>query len=145
MNAVVLSLETLAVTEYDSPYTGVSGRFETDLGGLHVLDATDDNGVPIGSGFTFGLELTGETSQRRAEYLYVHGAGVQALESAVTDSRGVVYPYSAIQRHDRVARFKFGRGIRDSHLQYGLACAGEQPYAIDRVSFETLEPLARRM
>ncbi len=45
MNTTVLNLETLAVTEYTTPFTGISDDFECTATGMFKVEGDKDDGV----------------------------------------------------------------------------------------------------
>lgn len=144
MNTIVLHTDSLAVTEYSTEFTGLSGDYEATADGLYqvggVLD--DETSIPITA--TFGMPLTAGMKRQRAEYLYVFGTGVRGLRASVitTDK---TYTYSGYERHDRAVRFELGKGIRDNYLQFRLTSAGAEAVAIDSVDFRTIESATRRL
>ena len=145
MNTTVFNLETLAVTEYSTPFTGVSDDFECTADGLFKVGGNTDDGVAITPSFAFGMLILESTRLRRAKYLYVHGTGGLAMTATVTDGQGDTYSYDSLFRHGRAARFTLGAGIREGYLKVALRSAGDLPFIIDRLSFETPESVNRRL
>lgn len=145
MNTTVFSLENLAVTEYTTPFTGISGDFESTAAGVYAVGGTTDDEEPIASSFAFGLSMMDSTRQRRAKYLYIHGTGGVDMTADVTDGRDNTYSYTAVQRHGRAARFVLGAGLRDSYLKFTINNPGTEALAVDRLDFETPESVNRRM
>ena len=145
MNTTVFNLENLAVTEYTTPFTGISGDFEATADGVYVVGGVLDDAAKIVSSFGFGLSLTDSTRQRRAKYLYIHGTGGVDMTTDVTDGRDNTYSYTAVQRHGRAARFVLGAGLRDSYLKFTVNNPGTEALAVDRLDFETPESVNRRM
>lgn len=145
MNTTVLNLESLAVTEYTTPFTGVSDDFECTATGLFKVGGDTDNGVAITPSFSFGLLLSESGRLRRAKYLYLHGTGDLGMTATVTDGRGNSYSYDALFRHGRASRFTLGAGLRDGYLKIAVSSAGSAPFIIDRASFETSESTNRRL
>ena len=145
MNTLVFNLDNLAVTEYTTPFTGLSGDFETTADGVYQVGGTLDDAAKIVSGFALGLTLTASGKQRRAEYLYLHGTGTESATATVTDGGGGSYAYKAQPRHDQVSRFVLGRGIRDNYLTVAMAFPGNKPVSMDRLEFEGPESATRRM
>ena len=145
MNTTVLNLENLAVTEYTTPFTGVSGDFETTADGVYVVGGVLDDTTNIVSSFGFGLSLADSTRQRRTKYLYIHGTGGIDMTTDVSDGRDNTYSYTAVQRHGRAARFVLGAGLRDSYLKFAINNPGTEALSVDRLDFETPESVNRRM
>lgn len=145
MNTTVFNLETLAVTEYTTPFTGISDDFECTATGMFKVEGDKDDGVQFTPSFALGLLIPESTRLRRAKYLYLHGTGDLGMIATVTDAQGVSYRYDALFRHGRAARFTLGAGIRQGYLQVSLQSVGSAPFIIDRVSFETPESVNRRL
>ena len=145
MNTTVLNLETLAVTEYTTPFTGISDDFECTATGLFKVGGDTDDGVDFEPSFAFGLLLPESGRLRRTKYLYLHGTGDLGMTAMVTDGRGNAYSYDALFRHGRAARFTLGAGLRDGYLKVAVRSAGSAPFIIDRASFETAESTNRRL
>lgn len=145
MNTLVLHADTLAVTEYDTPFTGVSDDFESTSSGLYAVGGSLDGTTAIASTVTFGLQMGEGNKRQRAEYLYVFGEGLLGMTATVLTSAGASYTYSSTEQHDRSARFIPGKGIRDNYLQFQLSSAGAQALAIDQVDFMTAASTTRRL
>ncbi len=145
MNTLVMNLDNLAVTEYTTALTGLSGDYETTTAGVFKVNGSLDVAAKIASSFTFGLLIPDTTRLRRAKYIYIHGTGGLEMTATITDSAGNTYAYDSIFRHGRAARFTLGAGIRDGYLKVTLASAGDAPFIIDRISFETPESDNRRL
>lgn len=137
MNTIVLNLETLAVTEHDRALTGVAGEYQATVTGVEKAEGSADDGAVITSALTFGLNLSASTKLQRPRFLYAHHSGGAGLSATVEDSQGNAYEYTAQQRNMRTARFALGRGIRDGYLKFGLNAAGDEPFTLDRVEFDT--------
>lgn len=145
MNTTVFNLENLAVTEYTTPFTGLSGDFEATAAGVYAVGGMLDDAAKIASSFAFGLSMKESSRQRRAKYLYVFGTGGVDMTTDVTDGRGDTYNYTAVQRHGRAARFVLGAGLRDNYLKFALNNPGTEALTVDRLEFETPESVNRRM
>lgn len=145
MNTTVFNLETLAVTEYTTLFTGVSDDFECTATGLFKVEGDTDDGVQFTPSFALGLLIPESTRLRRAKYLYLHGTGDLGMTATITDAQGVSHSYDSLFRHGRAARFTLGAGIREGYLKVSLQSAGSAPFIIDRIAFETPESVNRRL
>ncbi len=145
MNTLVLHTDSLAVTEYDTPFTGLSGDFEATADGLFSVGSTLDDTARIPVTATFGMPLTASKNRQRPQYLYVFGTGLKGLKTTVLTSGGSDYTYPGDERHDRAMRFTLGRGIRDNYLQFQIIGTGIEALAIDRAEFVTAESSTRRL
>lgn len=150
MNTLVMNLDNLAVTEYTSQLTGISGDYEAMADGVFLVGGIRDvnaanTSAKIVSSFSFGLALTESARQRRAKYLYLHGTGGVDMTTTVTDGKANAYTYTAVQRHGRAARFVLGGGLRDNYLKFSVTNPGTEALSIDRLEFETPESTNRRM
>jgi len=147
MNTTIFTLDSLGVTEYDTPFTGVSGDYECTAAGLYKVGGDDDAGTRITSSFAVGLTLNDGQSgkQRRPKYLYLHGEDVMNFSASVATSAGKPYTYKPIQRHARVGRFTLGAGLRDPFLKVSLSHNGALPFSLDQFEFQTYESETRRM
>lgn len=145
MNTTVFNLESLAVTEYSTLFTGISNDFECTATGLFKVEGDTDDGVAFTPSFSFGMLISESTRLRRAKYLYLHGTGGLGMAATVTDGQGVSYSYDSLFRHGRAARFTLGAGIRQGYLKVALQSAGDLPFIIDRISIETPESVNRRL
>ena len=83
MNTLVLHTDSLAVTEYDTPFTGLSGDFEATADGLFSVGSTLDDTARIPVTATFGMPLTSSKNRQRPQYLYVFGTGLKGLKTTV--------------------------------------------------------------
>jgi hypothetical protein len=145
MNTLVFNLDNLAVTEYTTPFTGLSGDFESTADGAFKVGGTLDDQAKIVSGFALGLALEASGKQHRAEYLYLHGTGTESASATILDGKGSSFKYTAQPRHAQVSRFVLGRGIRDNYLTVAMSLPGTKPVSIDRLEFEGPESATRRM
>lgn len=145
MNTLVFNLDNLAVTEYTTPFTGLSNDFEATADGVFEVGGVLDHESRFVSAFAFGLVLSASGKQRRAAYLYLHGTGTENATTTVTDGKGASYRYQAQERHAQVSRFVLGRGIRDNYLSVAMEFPGSKPVSIDRLEFEGPESAVRRM
>ena len=75
---LVLHTDSLAVTEYSTPFTGLAGNYEATADGLFSVGGTQDDSVNIPVTATFGMPLTGSMNRQRAQYLYVMAPGSRA-------------------------------------------------------------------
>lgn len=145
MNTIVLHTDSLAVTEYSTPYTGLGGDYAATADGLFKVGGLQDGTTPVPTVATFGMPLTAAMKRQRAEYLYVFGSGLKGLRTTVITSDDKTYQYTGFERHDRALRFVLGRGIRDNYLQFKLTSAGAEAMAIDSADFVTVESSSRRL
>lgn len=145
MNTLVLHTDSLAVTEYSTPFTGLSGDFESTASGLFKTQGLLDDTAAVPTTATFGMPLTDGMKRQRAEYLYVFGTGLKGIRATVITSDDKTYQYAGFERHNRALRFELGRGIRDNYLQFKLTSAGAEALSIDSVDFVTAESATRRL
>jgi hypothetical protein len=146
VNTLVFSLETLAVTEYTTAFTGLSGDIECVAGGVCQVGTDKDLGVNIVSAVSFGLALNdGRGAQQRPQHLYVHGNEVRQLRASVSSAGGHEYSYSANHWRERVVRFNLGKGLRAAYLKFGLTNSGYLPFVIDSIDFEPVASGQRRL
>lgn len=145
MSTIVLHCDSLAVTEYSDDFTGLAGDFEATDAGVHEAGGALDGTAKIASTVTFGLDLADEQGRRqRPRQVVLHGTGLSAMQVRVTDSQDLSYTYDNAQIHDRVARFKLGKGLRDNYLQVTLLSA-EPAFVVDRVEFDPIVAAQRRL
>lgn len=145
MNTTVMNLETLAVTEYTTALTGVSGDYQATAAGVAKVGGTTDAGAVFPSSLTFGLTLGASSRLQRPRMLYAYHTGGAGLSATVEDSQGNVFEYENQQRTNRVARFALGRGIRDGYLKFGLKADGSEAFTLDKVEFDTDASANRRI
>lgn len=145
MNTLVFNLDNLAVTEYTTPFTGLSGNYESTTEGVFAVGGLLDDQAQFVSTFALPLTLSGSGRQQRAQYLYLHGTGTEGASATIRDGGGGVYTYRVQPRHEKVSRFVLGAGIRDNYLSAEMSFPGSKPVSIDRFEFETAESANRRM
>jgi len=147
MSTIVLHCDSLAVTEYGDDFTGLAGDYEAMAAGVHEVGGEADGAAAtkIASTVTFGLSLPDDPGRRqRPKQVIVHGTGLTAMQARVTDSQDLSYTYDSAQIHQRAARFKLGKGLRDNYLQLTLLSAGPA-FVVDRVEFQPIVAAQRRL
>ena len=147
MSTIVLHCDSLAVTEYADDFTGLAGDYEATAAGVHEVGGEADGAAAtkIASTVTFGLSLPDDPGRRqRPKQVIVHGTGLTAMQARVTDSQDLSYTYDSAQIHQRAARFKLGKGLRDNYLHLTLLSAGPA-FVVDRVEFQPIVAAQRRL
>ena len=145
MSTIVLHCDSLAVTEYETDFTGLAGDYEATADGVHLVGGALDGTTQIASTVAFGLSLADERGrQQRPRQVVVHGTGLDDLSVRVTDTEEVSYSYDATQIHRRAARFKLGKGLRDNYLQISLLWEAAA-FVVDRVEFDPIIAQQRRL
>lgn len=146
MSTIVLHCDSLAVTEYETDFTGLAGDYEATASGVHRVGGALDGTTQIASTVAFGLSLADEKGrQQRPRQVVVHGTGLDDLRVRVTDTEDASYSYEATQIHRRAARFKLGKGLRDNYLQISLLWEGDAAFVVDRVEFDPIIAQQRRL
>lgn len=144
MNTTVLNLDSLAVTEYTTPFTGLSGAYEATADGVFQAGGTTDDGTAITWTAQFGLTLGEKARLQSPRYTYVHCDNSDGMSATVVSTSGS-YEYGKPQRHRRASRFTLGRGVRDSYLQMGVKATSLTAITVDTIEFETGASANRRM
>lgn len=145
MNATVVNLSNLAVTEYTTPFTGLAGDFECTADGVHLVGGSTDNGTKLSPRIELNMSTGKNTNRQRPKYIYVHGTATKGLTGRVTSGSGKTYDYKPATIHGRTTRFTLGAGLRDVYLKFALFAPSADAFHIDQLNIETFTSDTRRL
>lgn len=144
MKTFVFQSSTQGITEYSAAYTGLSGNFESGATGIYAVAGTTDNGAPIVSSFSLGVGSDGNRLLRTPDRAYVQADSEAVMHCVVTTSRDS-FDYDETFRLNRMRRFIFGRGIRDSYLGFTFSNPDGAPFLIDSVEINDYASRQRKV
>jgi hypothetical protein len=141
--AWVVNTRTQASTRYDqygfNSFAAIGGRhFGVRTDGVYLLNGTDDAGVPITSGVSFGKQDFGMPEQKtvRAVYAGISAQGNMFLKIGDGKSQ---YTYRARRTDDylRQQRFDPGKGLRSTYFTFELTNETDA-FELDSVRFDVV-------
>ena len=138
------------MTRYTNfPFTHVvrhqNSYFGANSTGLYLLEGTTDDGAPIAYEMQTQPDTLGHTGMKTAVSAYLSGRIDPELTAKVVAGEDNPQTYSYDSPRGATAqthRVKFGRGVKDRYLAFGLA--GEGALELDGIELE-VSNLKRRI
>lgn len=145
MRAITLNTLSRAVTEYDDwVFNSITPTHAAGESGLYRLGGDADNGKPIVSRVTTGLQQWGSSKKKRIQLVYfaIQGEGSCDLHIG-TPTREHKYRFT--MRPSGETRCQPGKGIRENYLSFGFSNPDGDAFTLDRIEALVAESASRRV